>query len=306
MVEPELLDEVRSVDGVAAAIGSVVEFNVVPITAEGEAVELFGPPQIGVGWPPLTTRSGRSKCGPDGISRIPSGADEFAMDADTADDNGFEVGERYRVSTPSGTEEFTLVGLFRYGSGDNATAGAQMMAWDIETRPPSCCTTAGASTASTSGSRPNTSRAAVAAAVAAVVDDGLEVVANEELVEEQSDLFDEFIGFFEYFMLGFAVVILVVSAFIIYNTFTILVSQRTRELGLLRAMGASGRQVTAIVVGEAVAVGGGGQRRRARIGRAHISGHPSADLQLRGRPARRTHRGGGATPSWLRSWSGWW
>ncbi|MDE0578291.1 MAG: FtsX-like permease family protein, partial [bacterium] len=55
--------------------------------------------------------------------------------------------------------------------------------------------------------------------------------------------------------LGFAVVILVVSAFIIYNTFTILVSQRTRELGLLRALGASGRQITAIVVGEAIAVG---------------------------------------------------
>ena len=253
MVEPDLLDEVRSVDGVAAAIGTVIEFNVVPITADGEAVELVGPPQIGVGWP-ADDSLGAFEVWPDGISRVPSGADEFAMDADTADDNGFEVGEEYRVSTPSGTETFTLVGLFRYGSGGSATAGAQMMAWDIETAR-QVLHNGGGYDSIDIRLEPNTSRAAVAAAVAAVVDDGLEVVANEDLVEEQSDLFNEFISFFEYFMLGFAVVILVVSAFIIYNTFTILVSQRTRELGLLRAMGASGRQVTAIVVGEAVAVG---------------------------------------------------
>ena len=253
MVESDLLDDVRAVDGVAAAIGSVVEFNVVPITADGEAVELFGPPQIGVGWP-ADDSLGAFEVWPDGISRIPSGADEFAMDADTAHENGFEVGERYRVSTPSGTEAFILVGLFSYGSGDNATAGAQMMAWDIETAR-QLLHNGGGYDRIDIRVESNTSRAAVAAAVAAVVYDGLEVVANEDLVEEQSDLFDEFIGFFEYFMLGFAVVILVVSAFIIYNTFTILVSQRTRELGLLRAMGASGRQVTAIVVGEAVAVG---------------------------------------------------
>ena len=176
------------------------------------------------------------------------------MDADTADENGFEIGERYRVSTPGGTESFTLVGLFRYGSGDNATAGAQMMAWDIETAR-QLLHNGGGYDSIDIRLEPNTSPEAASAAVATVLDDGLEVVANQELVEEQSDLFNEFIGFFEIFMLVFAVVILVVSAFIIYNTFTILVGQRTRELGLLRALGASGRQITAIVVGEAAAVG---------------------------------------------------
>ncbi|MXZ78000.1 MAG: FtsX-like permease family protein [Acidimicrobiia bacterium] len=253
LVDPELLDDVRSVDGVAAAVGTVVEFNVVPITADGEAVELFGPPQIGIGWP-SDDSLGALEVWPDGVSRIPSGPDEFAMDADTAYENGFEIGERYRVSTPGGTEAFTLVGLFRYGSGDNATAGAQMMAWDIETAR-QLLHNGGGYDSIDIRLEPNTSPEAASAAVATVLDDGLEVVANQELVEEQSDLFNEFIGFFEYFMLGFAVVILVVSAFIIYNTFTILVSQRTRELGLLRALGASGRQVTAIVVGEAIAVG---------------------------------------------------
>ncbi|WP_419848939.1 ABC transporter permease [Candidatus Poriferisocius sp.] len=253
LVDPELLDDVRSVDGVAAAVGTVVEFNVIPITADGEALELVGPPQIGIGWP-SDDSLGALEVWPDGVSRVPDVPDEFALDADTANDNGFEVGERYRVSTPAGTESFTLVGLFRYGTGDNATAGAQMTAWDIETAR-ELLHNGGGYDSIDIRLEPNTSPEAASAAVATVLDDGLEVVANEELVQEQADLFDEFIGFFEYFMLGFAVVILVVSAFIIYNTFTILVSQRTRELGLLRALGASGRQVTAIVVGEAIAVG---------------------------------------------------
>lgn len=253
LVDPELLDDVRSVEGVAAAVGTVVEFNVVPITADGEAVEIFGPPQIGIGWPDDESL-GALEVWPDGVSRPPSGPDEFAMDANTADENGFEVGQRYRVSTPGGTETFTLVGLFRYGSGDNATAGAQMIAWDNETAR-QLLHNGGGFDSIDIRLEPNTSPEAASAAVAAVVDEGLEVVANEDLVEEQADVFDQFIGFFEYFMLGFAVVILVVSAFIIHNTFTILVSQRTRELGLLRALGASGRQVTAIVVGEAMAVG---------------------------------------------------
>ena len=252
-VDPGLLDDVRSVDGVAAAVGTVIEFNVIPITADGEAVELFGPPQIGIGWPDDDSL-GALEVWPDGVSRPPSGPDEFTMDADTANENGFEVGERYRVSTPGGTETFTLVGLFRYGTSDSATAGAQMTAWDIETAR-QLLHNGGGYDSIDIRLEPNTSPQAASEAVAAVLDDGLEVVANKELVEEQGDLFDQFIGFFEIFMLGFAVVILVVSAFIINNTFTILVSQRTRELGLLRAVGASGRQVTAIVVGEAIAVG---------------------------------------------------
>ena len=253
MVDARLLDEVRSVEGVAAAVGTVVEFNVIPITAEGEAVEFFGAPQIGTGWS-SDESLGALEVWPDGVSRPPSGPDEFAMDADTAEEHGFEIGERYRVSTPAGTESFALVGLFRYGSSEDATAGAQMMAWDVETARQLLHNGEGFDSIDIR-LEPNTSPEAASAAVAVVIDDGLEVVANEELVEEQADVFNEFIGFFEYFLLGFAVVILVVSAFIIYNTFTILVSQRTRELGLLRAVGASGRQVTAIVVGEAMAVG---------------------------------------------------
>ena len=253
LVDPAIEEAIRSIDGVAAAEGGIFEFNVIPIDPNGEALDSFGPPQMGVGWP-ADLQLSQVSVWPDGISRPPNGPDEFSMDADTARENGFEVGERYRVITPSGTREFALVGLFRFGSGEDASVGAQITAWDIETAVDVLHSGGGYDSVDIRLA-PGASPEEVAAAVSAVIPQNFEVVANEQLVEEQSDDFNEFIGFFQNFLLAFAIVILVVSAFIIYNTFTIIVGQRIKELGLLRALGASGRQITQTVVGEAVVVG---------------------------------------------------
>lgn len=253
LLDPDLQEVVRSVEGVAAADGGILEFNVIAIDADGEALTSFGPPQMGVAWPGDEQLSQVSVWN-DGISRPPRGPDEFAMDAQTAADNGFEIGERYRVSTPTGTKEFTLVGHFRFGTGEDATVGAQIMAWDVDTANDVLHDGGGLDSIDVR-LEPGASVEAVAAALSGVLPDNVEVVANQQLVEEQADDFDEVIGFFRNFLLGFAIVILVVSSFIIYNTFTILVGQRIRELGLLRALGASGNQVTAMVIGEAVVVG---------------------------------------------------
>ena len=253
LVDPDLVEVVKSIDGVAAADGGVFEFNVIAIAADGEPLTSFGPPQMGVAWPADDLLS-QVSAWPDGISRAPQGPDEFAIDASTAREHGFEIGERYRVSTPTGTKAFTLVGHFRFGTGEDATVGAQITAWDVETAMQVLHGGGGLDTIDMR-LEPGASPEAVAAALTVVLPENVEVVANEQLVEEQADEFNEIIGFFRNFLLGFAIVILVVSAFIIYNTFTILVGQRIRELGLLRAMGASGAQVTYMVIGEAVVVG---------------------------------------------------
>ncbi|WP_419923831.1 ABC transporter permease [Candidatus Poriferisocius sp.] len=253
LVPPSLLETVRSIEGVAAAEGGVFEFNVIAIDSDGESLESFGPPQMGVSWPQDQQLS-QVSVWPDGVSRPPSGSEEFAMDADTAADNGFRVGERYRVITPTGTREFTLVGLFRFGSGEDATVGAQITAWDADTAQEVLHGGEGYDSIDIR-LLPGASPEEAAAAMSAAIPENVEVVANEQLVEEQADDFNEFIGFFQNFLLAFAIVILVVSAFIIYNTFTIIVGQRIRELGLLRALGATGRQITQTVVGEAVVVG---------------------------------------------------
>ncbi len=253
LVDPALEEVVQSIEGVAAAEGGVFELNVVPIDADGDPLESVGPPQMGVSWPVDQTLS-QVSVWDDGISRPPRGPDEFAMDADTARENNFVIGEQYRVATPSGTETFTLVGHFRFGNRDDATVGAQITAWDRDTARRVLHNGGGFDSIDVR-LQPGASLEVVTKNIDAVLENHLEVVTNEVLVEEQADEFNEVIGFFQNFLLGFAIVILVVSAFIIYNTFTIIIGQRIRELGLLRALGASGRQISQTVVGEAVVVG---------------------------------------------------
>src|SRR3712207_2651610 len=84
---------------------------------------------------------------------------------------------------------------------------------------------------------------------------GVVATPGDEFVEENQEELDEIIGFIQTFLLVFAAVSLVVGVFLIINTFSILVAQRSRELALLRAMGASRRQVNRSVLLEAVAVG---------------------------------------------------
>ena len=84
---------------------------------------------------------------------------------------------------------------------------------------------------------------------------GLEVKTVEDLVEEQADNFNEFINIFRTILLVFAFIILIVAAFIIYNVFSIIVGQRIQEIGLLRALGATGKQITNSIVIEALCVG---------------------------------------------------
>jgi putative ABC transport system permease protein len=91
--------------------------------------------------------------------------------------------------------------------------------------------------------------------VAAALPHGVEAVPSQQIGDEQAESVRKGLGFFTKALLGFAAVALLVGSFLIWNTFSVLVAQRSRELGLLRAVGATRRQVLAGVVGEAVVVG---------------------------------------------------
>ncbi len=92
-------------------------------------------------------------------------------------------------------------------------------------------------------------------AVAAAVGDGYVVKTGEQLSADAAAGLKEGLSFFNRILLGFAAVALLVGTFLILNTFSIIVAQRTRELALLRAVGASGKQIIGSVVLEAIAVG---------------------------------------------------
>ena len=95
----------------------------------------------------------------------------------------------------------------------------------------------------------------VQADIQAAVGSGVEVITSEVLEEENAEGFDEVISIFNNILLAFAFIIVFVATFIINNTFQIVVAQRIRELGLLRAIGATGQQVSRSVYLEALLVG---------------------------------------------------
>ena len=249
-VPVEVADLVTDLDGVETVQPRVIEFGIIPKKADGEAATGNGP-NIGVNFedisaaPRLFVAEGRESTGPD----------EFMIDIDTAADDEFVVGDRYDVQTPVGLVNLELVGTFTFADPEeNALVGAKLVAFDTQ-----------AAVDLLNGGRgyddititidEGADEAAVIEAAQAVVPGDIEVVPRDVLVDDQAENFNEFIDIFRTILLVFAFIILLVAAFIIYNVFSIIVGQRIQEIGLLRALGATARQITRSIAVEAVGVG---------------------------------------------------
>jgi putative ABC transport system permease protein len=242
------LEGVRQVPGVARAEGFVTGYAQF-VDRDGESIGGGGPPTFGASW----TADGPFRLVDDGRSRAPRRAGEVAMDAATAREHGFAVGDNVRVLLRGPAQNFTIVGLF--GFGDRYDFGAvTFAAFDL-------ATAQRAFDAPGSLDRiyvqrdPAVTTGVVQARLERALGAGFEVLTAPEAVKQVGEPVRDFLGYFTYALLGFAAIGVVVGAFVIFNTFTILVTQRTRELGLLRAMGASGAQVVWSVVLEALVVG---------------------------------------------------
>jgi putative ABC transport system permease protein len=150
-----------------------------------------------------------------------------------------------------------VVAIFQFGTVGNL-AGATLAAFDVDTLQTLLVKDGKLDEIHVEGD-PGVSDVALRDEIRAVVRaadiDGVEVLTGEQLAADQSNEIRDNLSFFNIFLLAFAAIALFVGAFIIYNTFSIIVAQRTHELGLLRGLGASGRQVTATVAAEAVVVG---------------------------------------------------
>ena len=206
---------------------------------------------------------------------------EFMLDNMTADEYGFTIGKTYTVSAPIGNRQFVLVGTANFGDPDeNKSIGANISAFDEETAQ-EVANKVGVYDEIAIALADDANEVAVMTAIrdrldiataefrtflstlpedqqnqlAVFADAELEVVtAATKIAEDQSD-FDQFLNIISSVLLGFSVIAVVVSAFIINNTFSIVIGQRVRELALLRALGATGRQISRSVRLEAVVIG---------------------------------------------------
>jgi len=255
-IDPELGPIIEQVEGVKAVSPGIIEFNVVVIDANGDVVEsAAGPPKIGLNWDDnpefsaLFLTSGRR----------PTTDGEFAINTNSFMDNDLALGETYSIILPDGPEDFQLVGTFNFANADeDGSVGSTLSAFDTTTAERVLNQNRGWDEISIfleDSAEESMVRVSLGRAFRDAGYDNLEVVSGDVIQLEQEETFDAIITIFQVFLLAFAGVILLVSVFVIFNTFTIVLGQRIKEIGLMRALGATGRQIFSSIVGEAVVVG---------------------------------------------------
>ncbi|MBT2211823.1 FtsX-like permease family protein [Actinomadura sp. NEAU-AAG5] len=242
-VPAAVLKAVQNVDGVKDPFGNVTGYAAV-VGADGKVVGQSGegPPQLGTNWNPKGSYDLKT-------GRAPRGPHEVVIDADTASKGKIAVGSTARIVTSGQPARMTVVGLIDTGD----LMGATVTAFDTPTAQRMLLKPGFFSDIEMASSGP--SQAELKSRVAKALPEGMEAVTGTELREETKSDIASMLNFFRTFLLVFALISIFVGAFIIFNTFSMLVAQRTRELALLRAIGAARPQVTRAVIGEAVAVG---------------------------------------------------
>ncbi len=247
-VPESLLATVREVPGVEAANGSVTGYAQF-VAPDGKAITTGGAPTLGVEFDPNQEISALHIA----QGAPPTTPNDVVMDLGTAQKYGFKVGQRVRILLQGPTRTFTITGLTRFGTANNL-AGATLAAFDVPTAQ-AVLGEVGKFDNINIVTAPGANQAAVQRDIARVLPRGTEVVTGQTVVNEATSAIGQALGFFNTALLIFGFIALFVGGFTILNTFSITVGQRTRELALLRIVGASRRQVFRSVLGEAFLLG---------------------------------------------------
>jgi putative ABC transport system permease protein len=242
-----VLQDVAGVPGVAEAVGDVLGYAQIVDPTTDKVIGTFGPPTAASGWNDLngfTLKPGGSS---------PQGPDQVVIDAATAEAHDIQVGDQVRILFEGPPGEFEVVGLAGYGEEDSLF-GATWALFDLPTAQ-AVLGKEGQLDSVSVVAEDGVSGIELQRRIAEVLPDGTEAVTAATVTSEAQDQISTGLGFLRTAFLVFAFVALFVGAFIIFNTFAIIVAQRTRELALFRALGASGRQVMTSVMIEAVVIG---------------------------------------------------
>jgi putative ABC transport system permease protein len=249
-IPADTVTTVRAVPGVAAAEPSVEGFTQV-VGADGKAIGKpgQGPPTFGGNYLPkplgpwVLTEGSR-----------PPGPGELVIDVRTARQGKLHVGDQVTVLTQTGPHQLPLVGTARFGSADSP-GGASVSLFDLATAQQVLLGGTNEIDTVSVAAVGGVSEQELTARIAAVLPGGMEALTGRQITAEQQNQMADAMGFVGTFFTVFAVIGLVVACFTIFNTFQIVVTQRSREMAMLRAVGASRGQVLGAQLVEAVVVG---------------------------------------------------
>ena len=251
-IDASLAGTVAAVPGVRAVAPDITGYaQLVGKNGKAIGVASNGPPTLGTAWTdvpelnPLRLLPG---------GKPPRGPGDVVIDKHSADVGHYKVGDTVRVLTQASPETCTVTGIATWGSADSPL-GASIAAFTPETAARLLGQPGKVSQLAVAASPGVSQDALVTRIQAAIHDPGIEVVSGQSITAEGQQSVHQALSFFGTFLLTFGFIALFVGAFVIFNTFSIIVAQRLRELALLRAVGASRRQVTGSVLGESLVTG---------------------------------------------------
>jgi putative ABC transport system permease protein len=242
----EVLNQVREVDGVEQAAGGI--FSTIRfVDEEGEQLSAAFAPEFVSSVAPepfetLTYTDGRP----------PENATEASIDESTADREDLAIGDTLRIAGPAGVKGYEIVGLQRLGStSSGGSSTAQLTLEEAQRLTDKQGQFDGISVEAAEGVSPDE----LARRIDDVLPARLTVETGVQAAERQSEDIKEDLSFFRIVLLVFGGVALLVGSFLIFNTFSITVAQRIRELGMLRTLGATRGQILRGMVLEAAIIG---------------------------------------------------
>ncbi|WP_405598612.1 ABC transporter permease [Streptomyces sp. NBC_01410] len=248
-IDTKTLEKIRGLDGVAGATGRVSGFAGVA-DQDGKL--------IGNGWSNTGANFAPGKDGKDSAYTFTDGSgpeqdSQIALDEDSADKGKYRVGDTVRVAGNGPAKEYTLSGVFTTEDGAVNAGGSLVLfnttvAQKLYLKPGHFKDVTIAAAAGASDQK-------ILDAVKPLLPKDAQAQTGKELADEQAREIEQGLSNLNTMLLAFAAIALFVGIFLIANTFTMLVAQRTRELALMRAVGASRRQVKRSVMLEALVVG---------------------------------------------------
>jgi putative ABC transport system permease protein len=251
-IPEDVLERVRGLDGVEVATGSVSDFQTKLLKPDGESIDTGGAPSLAFG---IETAPVYDRFNPLNLveGRWPSGLEEVAIDEGVADDERLAVGDRIGVAALGPAREFEIVGIARYGD-LSSLGGATFAIFDIPTAQ-TLLDKEGQLDTVQAAAQDGVAPEELVARIREELGTSVTVRSGTEQASEDSDEVATFTSIIRYFLLSFAGIALFVGAFVIFNTLSITVAQRTREFATLRTVGASRRQVLGSVILEALVIG---------------------------------------------------
>ncbi len=251
-IPQDVLERVRAVDGVEVATGSVTDFQTKLLKPDGESIDTGGAPSFAFG---IETAPEYDRFNPLNLveGRWPSGSQQVAIDERVADEENLAVGDRIGVAALGPAREYEIAGIAKYGE-LSSLGSATFAIFDIPTAQ-ALLDKEGELDAVQAAAATGVPPEELVGRIREELGTSVTVRSGSEQATEDSDEIATFTSIIRYFLLSFAGIALFVGAFVIFNTLSITVAQRTREFATLRTVGATRRQILGSVILEALVIG---------------------------------------------------